>query len=82
MVCLNLIYQNTKFLNLLFMTQQNTNQSTINTAYVINPTSGEVNVVVSQKAEVKIEKEVKAVPKFAKNLRYSLNSNGGGYRGL
>ena len=64
------------------MTQQNTNPTTINTAYVINPTNGNVNVVVSKKADLKNENEVKAIPEFAKNLRYSLNSNGGGYSGL
>ena len=64
------------------MTKQNTNQTTINTAYVINPAKGEVKLVVTTKTEETKEKQLKTNAGFAKNLRYSLNSNGGGYTGL
>jgi hypothetical protein len=69
--------------NLFVMTTQNTTQATISTSYVMTPAQSEVKVVVSKKStEINKENAVKPVATFAKNLRYSLNSNGGGYAGL
>lgn len=64
------------------MTSKNTIQTPANTSYVLNPTNGNVNVMASKKKEEQKEKSGKAVAGFAKNLRYSINSNGGGYTGL
>lgn len=51
-----------------------------NTTLVVNPANGEVKMVVNQKAEEK--RELKMVARFAKNTRYSIYNNGGGYTGL
>ena len=62
------------------MTTKETNPLNVNASYVVNQTSGEVKVVVSKVKESK--KPVKVVAAFAKNTRYSINNNGGGYSGL
>jgi uncharacterized protein YktA (UPF0223 family) len=62
------------------MATKNVNNATINASYVVNATNGEIKVVVSSKKEEK--KTEKTVAAFAKNTRYSIYNNGGGYTGL
>ena len=62
------------------MTTQNSTKSNVSASYVVNPVKGEVKVVVTSEAAPK--KELKAVTGFAKNTRYSIYNNGGGYTGL
>jgi hypothetical protein len=62
------------------MTTQNSTQATVSASYVVNHAKGEVNVIVTTKKEPL--KEAKPVMAFAKNKRYSIYNNGGGYTGL
>lgn len=62
------------------MTTENTPQVTVNASYVLNKTTGEVNVKVTSKKEMKTG--AKPTGAFAKNIRYSIYNNGGGYTGL
>lgn len=65
------------------MATQNTNQSTINATYVVNPTKGDIKVVVkTAKKEAEKHTTTKPAARFAKNLRYSINGVSGGYTGL
>jgi hypothetical protein len=63
------------------MTNTKTNQTAVNTSYVVSSTNGEVKNVVATK-EAKAKTTVKSVAGFAKNTRYSIYNNGGGYTGL
>ena len=60
----------------------NTNQAPVNTAYVMNPVNGEVKVIVTSKKEEETPNPAKPLDGFAKNTRYSIYNNGGGYTGL
>ncbi|MDQ3278494.1 MAG: hypothetical protein M3Q06_09215 [Bacteroidota bacterium] len=60
----------------------NTNQAPVTAAFVVSQTSGEINVIVSGKKEEEKTNSVKPVSGFAKNTRYSIYNNGGGYTGL
>jgi ABC-type proline/glycine betaine transport system ATPase subunit len=62
------------------MNTGNTAQTTVNTTLVVNPANGQVKVFVNKKTEEM--KKPKAVAAFAKNTRYSIYNNGGGYTGL
>lgn len=62
------------------MSNQNTNQAAVNASYVVNSSKGEIKVVVTTKKAT--AKELKTVTGFAKNTRYSIYNNGGGYTGL
>lgn len=65
------------------MTTENTTQAIVNASYVINPTNGTVKVMVSNKSNKKeVKQSVKVAGGFAKNTRYSIYNNGGGYTGL
>jgi hypothetical protein len=62
------------------MTTTNTTETTIKATYVLNPEKGQIKILVTNKKEVNnAEKQVAA---FAKNTRYSIYNNGGGYTGL
>jgi hypothetical protein len=61
------------------MATQNSTQATVNASYVINPSKGEIKVVVSTKKET--EKTIQVKPTYVKT-RYSIDTNGGGYTGL
>jgi hypothetical protein len=64
-------------------TEKNTIQTTVNASYVVNSSNGEVKVIVSDKKPNKEEKKtLKTAGGFAKNTRYSIYNNGGGYTGL
>ena len=52
----------------------------MNASYVVNPAKGKVKVIVT--IEKTPNKEMKVVAGFAKNTRYSIYNNGGGYTGL
>jgi hypothetical protein len=60
----------------------NTNQAAVNATVVVNPSNGEVKVLVAGKKEEKATNPAKPVTGFAKNTRYSIYNNGGGYTGL
>ena len=60
----------------------NTNQAAVNATVVVNPSNGEVKVLVASKKEEKATNPAKPVMGFAKNTRYSIYNNGGGYTGL
>ena len=62
------------------MATKNTTPATVNASYVINPVKGEVKIVVTEKKETK--KVMQPLAGFAKNTRYSIYNNGGGYTGL
>lgn len=63
------------------MTTENTLQAMSNTSYVVNQTNGNVKMLVtSKKQEAKATQ--KPILNFAKNTRYSIYNNGGGYTGL
>jgi hypothetical protein len=64
------------------MVAKNTTETTLSATYVINPTKGNVKVVVTTKKEAEKETSAKPVANFAPNKRYSINSIGGGYTGL
>ncbi len=64
------------------MTTPNINELIVETSYIVNPAKSELKVVVTSKKENKSAKHAKAVPSFAKNTRYSIYNNGGGYTGL
>lgn len=64
------------------MTNTNTHQTAVNTTYVVNATKSEVKKVVAAPKEVVIKTSVNTVAGFAKNTRYSIYGNGGGYTGL
>lgn len=64
------------------MPTKNTSEKTINAAYIVNPAQGNVKVVVTTKKEAEKETPIKPVAAFAKTLRYSIDSVGGGYTGL
>lgn len=61
------------------MTTKTPSQSTVNANYVVNPSNGQIKVVVTKKAET----EAKTMPKISFfKTRYSFDSNDGGYTGL
>ncbi len=62
------------------MTTNETKPANVNAAYVVNPVNGETKVIITKEKESK--KQVKVVAAFAKNTRYSIYNNGGGYTGL
>lgn len=64
------------------MTTKNATQATVTASYVLNPANGEVKVMVSSKEKKEAKKTLKTVTGFAKNTRYSIYNNGGGYTGL
>ena len=64
------------------MTTENTTQATLNASYVINASNGEVKVMVSSKNIKETKKTLNVAGGFAKNSRYSIYNNGGGYTGL
>lgn len=65
------------------MITENTTKAILNTSYVVNPTNGTVKVMVSNKNTKKeVKQSVKVAGGFAKNTRYSIYNNGGGYTGL
>ena len=63
-------------------TTTNTNQASVNATFVVNTSNGEVKVVVANKKEEEKTKQAQPVSGFAKNTRYSIYNNGGGYTGL
>lgn len=64
------------------MTTENTTNATVNASYVVNPANGEIKVIVSNKEKKEMKKSLKTIAGFAKNTRYSIYNNGGGYTGL
>lgn len=65
------------------MTTANTTLATVNASYLVNPSNGEIKVMVSNINTKKEEKKtLKTISGFAKNTRYSIYNNGGGYTGL
>jgi hypothetical protein len=66
------------------MATKNTIETTVNASYLVQGGKGNVKVVVTNNAE----KQAKTVSTknttalFAKNTRYSIYNNGGGYTGL
>jgi hypothetical protein len=62
------------------MNTENTSHTATTTTLVLNPTNGEVKVLLNKKKEE--TGQPKAVAAFAKNTRYSIYNNGGGYTGL
>ncbi len=64
------------------MTTENTMHATLNASYVLNPSNGEVKLIVNNTSKKEAKKSLKTVTGFAKNTRYSIYNNGGGYTGL
>ena len=64
------------------MATKNTTQATVNASYIMNTSTGEVTVKVSAKSEKERKTAAKPAASFAKNIRYSIYNNGGGYTGL
>lgn len=64
------------------MATNNTTQAAVDASYVINISTGEINVKMSAKKEKETKMAEKPVGAFAKNIRYSIYNNGGGYTGL
>ncbi|WP_121354679.1 hypothetical protein [Flavisolibacter nicotianae] len=63
------------------MTTKNANQTTVSTAYVVNPAKGEIKLVMTTSKEKEVKTPVDAQPKYVKTY-YSIDTNGGGYAGL
>ncbi|MBB1284062.1 hypothetical protein HRH25_06730 [Flavisolibacter sp. BT320] len=63
-------------------TTTNTTQSTVNASFVVNAINGEVKVIVANQKEEENTKQAQPISGFAKNTRYSIYNNGGGYTGL
>jgi hypothetical protein len=64
-------------------TTSNTNQVVANASYVVNRSNGDVKVIVSNQKQEESKKQVQQpISGFAKNTRYSIYNNGGGYTGL
>lgn len=64
------------------MTTKNATQATVNASYILNPANGEVKVMVSNREKKEAKKPLTTITGFAKNTRYSIYNNGGGYTGL
>ena len=64
------------------MTTKNATQATVNASYVLNPANGEIKVMISGKENKEAKKSSATINGFAKNTRYSIYNNGGGYTGL
>lgn len=63
-------------------TTTNTTQTAANASYVVNAINGEVKVIVASQKEAENTKQNQPISGFAKNTRYSIYNNGGGYTGL
>ena len=64
-------------------TTSNTNQVVANASYLVNRSNGDVKVIVSNQKQEETKKLVQQpISGFAKNTRYSIYNNGGGYTGL
>ena len=63
-------------------TTTNTTQSTVNASFVVNAINGEVKVIVANQKEEENTKQDQPISGFAKNTRYSIYNNGGGYTAL
>lgn len=63
-------------------TTTNTTQTTANASFVVNAINGEVKVIVASQKEGENTKQNQPISGFAKNTRYSIYNNGGGYTGL
>ena len=62
------------------MNTENTSHTTTSAMLVMNSKNGEVKVLLNKKKEE--TGQPKVVSAFAKNTRYSIYNNGGGYTGL
>lgn len=63
-------------------TTTNANQVVANASFVVNPVNGNVRVIVTNQKQEEIKKQTQPITGFAKNTRYSIYNNGGGYTGL
>jgi hypothetical protein len=66
------------------MATENAIETTVNTSYLVHGGNGNVKVVVTNKTEkqAKTGNTNPSTALFAKNTRYSIYNNGGGYTGL
>lgn len=64
------------------MTNSNTTQTFVATTYVVNTAKPEVKMIVTNKKKQETKIAAKPVAAFAKNTRYSIFGNAGGYTGL
>lgn len=63
-------------------TTTNTNQASSHASFVVDVINGETEVIVAHQKEENTKQQAQPVSGFAKNIRYSIYNNGGGYTGL
>jgi hypothetical protein len=63
-------------------TSTNSNQTSANVIFVVSATDNEAKGITVNQKEEENTKQPQPVSGFAKNTRYSIYNNGGGYTGL